>query len=743
MVLKRVWKLLFTLLIAAVTFASAAVLAGAVPAPPGANVSGAAGQCRSHHGELVTLDTVAARQSGAAFAPSIEPITQKSIPLLMITVGFENMPYMDEADWHEWIFQGEKSVSAYFSDMSFGQFTFAPAPETSAFGTGGNTNVFDAVNDGVVHVTLASEHKDWAGEDEYPAMAAALSDAIAAADAYVDYAAFDANGDGKIATNEMALGFVIAGYEGATGDVSLGAEKYFWSHAWTFGEIIRDYELEDSIPMADGVEVNSYIGIAEQLFEEEREPISVLAHELGHYLGLPDLYDTSNVFAGEWRYYDVGDLSLMANGNWGADPDGGFIPYSMDVWSRFALGWCTPETVNGAGEYAVAAQSYTQDDAFHALYIPTQRAGEYYLLENRQFTKWDAGMADDYESGILVWHIDDAVFETYNPDNAVNNHFHRPGVMPLYAEYEGDGYTLIGKTRVNKYDSVYSAEAWQTLFGDTPALDLPLYGEGDDADKRASRTLSGIKLTFTDNTGPEMHVAFSDADHVHFLTAVDAAAPGCTEPGNIAHWECGYCGGAFADEAGTEALPAEAVTISPAGHTFGTWAITVQPGCVTAGEQTRTCGACGAKETLPVEATGHAYGAWTVTVQPGCTTAGEQTRTCAVCGSKETLPVGATGHAYGAWAVTANPGCTTAGEQTRVCAGCGNKETAPLAALGHTEPNVDGCCARCGERLVQQEQEQEEDLCNYCGKDHGSSFFGKLTRFFHNILWFFKNLFTR
>ena len=36
-----------------------------------------------------------------------------------------------------------------------------------------------------------------------------------------------------------------------------------------------------------------------------------------------------------------------------------------------------------------------------------------------------------------------------------------------------------------------------------------------------------------------------------------------------------------------------------------------------------------------------------------------------------------------------------------------------------------------------------ENLCKYCGEDHGTSFWGKIVKFFHSILYFFAHLFGR
>ena len=668
-----------------ILFVLAAGTAFAVPAPGAAGKG--SGACRSHYGSLVTLDDIPVRSAGAFCAPSVAPVN-KSIPLITVVIGFSNVPYEDGFNWADTIFSGPKSLAAYYTDMSFGKFTFTPAPETSAFGVGDNTNEADAPNDGVVHVKLSSEHKDWANEDEYPALAQAIIAALEAADPYVDFSAFDADENGVIGTNELAVGFVFAGYEGsASYTYPLGIEKYLWAHAWSVGGIISEYNCDFSVPAPDGVHVDEYISIAEQMDESTQEPISVLAHELGHYLGLPDLYDTSVYPSPKWNKYDVSDYSVMAQGSWGIDPDGGYIPYSMDVWSRCALGWCEPVTADGDGDYTVTAQSYTAEDAFSAVCIPTQREGEYYLLENRQFVKWDAGLSLGHDAGgIILWHVDDAVFEQYNEANQVNDSFHRPGVMPLYPELAKGAYTFIGNAaKVLTGKPFFSASFWASLFGENAApLDLPLYGSGDAADNRAARLLSGLKVGFSDDCAPQMTVRFSAADHVEFLEETPGTAPTCTEPGRASYWTCGYCGAAYLDAAGTVPLADPESLVIPAGHDFDAGiaanVLTVFSAstCQTPGSGIVKCSRCDATAAveLPLNPENHEYGAWETVTPSTCVTLGSEKRVCP-CGAQESRLLTALdpeNHEFGAWETVTPSTCTVYGSEKRVCP-CGAEES--------------------------------------------------------------------
>ena len=694
---KRLYRILLTALAAAILLAGFTVCALAVPSNPGAGRTGEAAACRSHHGAPVTLDSIPARQSGAMRAPSV-PHAQKDLPLLIVVVGFSNVAYEDGWDWSEKIFSGPKSLSAYYADMSFGKFTFVPAAETAAFGAGDNTNTEDKVNDGVVHVKLDSAHMDWANEEEYVSQAAAMCDALYAAEAYVDFASYDADRDGRIETNELAVGFVFAGYEASiAAGYPQGIEKYLWAHAWTIHEIADMYDAELPLPTPDGVAVDAYISVAEQLEPGECEPISLFAHELGHYLGLPDLYPTSSVTVGGWGKYNVSDYSVMASGSWGTDPDGGYIPYSMDVWSRYALGWCEPQTAETAGDYTVAAQSYAADEAFNALYIPTGRENEYYLLENLQFTKWDAGLAKTHtESGIIVWHIDDEVFETHFAANQVNDRGHRPAVMPLYPERLDGAYTYIGNTTVVMTSRGFcSASVWTSLFGENAApLDLPLYGEGENADNRAARTLSGMKLGFMDDSAPAMRVRFLPAGHTPSLREVAAAAPTCTAPGVIAHWVCEDCGLTYADADGLAPIPAGSVSIPATGHSYA----------------------------APVWTWKENYGVATAAFVCGCGDTVELT-------DPETV-----------W-TEVSPATDVLDQVVRYTASVtfdGVEYTAvsdPVTLLG----TATGAPEQPGDTPDQA----SGDLCPLDGQDHGSSFMGRLIRFFHGIAYFFRHLFGR
>lgn len=108
--------------------------------------------------------------------------------------------------------------------MSNDKFSWTPATEeTSAYGEGGNTNAYDAPGDGVIHVTLDRNHGNWKGAEfmspEAKDQHDAYVDALNEASQYIDFATYDANGNGVLEPTEVCLLFIVAGYESSGGEI--------------------------------------------------------------------------------------------------------------------------------------------------------------------------------------------------------------------------------------------------------------------------------------------------------------------------------------------------------------------------------------------------------------------------------------------------------------------------------------------------------------------------------------------
>lgn len=223
------------------------------------------------------------------------------------------------------------------------------------------------------------------GLGAYPQNAQKLvEDAVALADPLLDFSPYDNDGDGYV----DALFVVHAG----TGAEHTGNDSDIWSHQWV---------TTNRVPV-DGKYVFTYAMVPEYWDTPGDMTCGVFAHELGHVLGLPDLYDYGYDSEG------VGRWSLMGKGSWNGTL--GDSPAYLDAWCRARLGFLTPVVV--AQDRPALPLPAVENTALGSVYRLWNRgtlSSEYFLLENRQPLGYDAALPGH---GLLIWHIDEAM-----PDN--------------------------------------------------------------------------------------------------------------------------------------------------------------------------------------------------------------------------------------------------------------------------------------------------------------------------------------
>ena len=113
--------------------------------------------------------------------------------------------------------------------------------------------------------------------------------------------------------------------------------------------------------------------------------------------------------------------------------------------------------------------------------------------------------------------------------------------------------------------------------------------------------------------------------------AVEAKDATCTEAGWKEVGVCEVCGEHYSYPTDENAIPAT-------GHTWSKdYVVDKAATCTEAGEKSKHCTVCGAKEDVQViPATGHKFSAWKVSTGATVFNAEKQERTCASCGVKET-----------------------------------------------------------------------------------------------------------
>jgi len=208
-------------------------------------------------------------------------------------------------------------------------------------------------------------------------------------DPNISFKDFDADGDGVV----DAVTFLHSGYGAEWGEEDChgkSVDDRIWAHKWT---------LDEDWVSRTGYKVFHYhtSGALWSTCGKEISRIGTLAHELGHILGLPDLYSTGS---------GVGSYGLMGN-SWGFDGTQRYPPM-MSPWSRIQLGWVEPKEIKANGLYEIEASALKPDIYIISSPFPPN---EYLLIENRQPLKFDAKMP---QGGLIIWHIDDDVVSLEN-----------------------------------------------------------------------------------------------------------------------------------------------------------------------------------------------------------------------------------------------------------------------------------------------------------------------------------------
>lgn len=330
----------------------------------------------------------------------------------------EQWSHSSDSYWNKLCFSDEgRSLKNYYKLLTDGEFYFYPAEESYANAAAGGT-----VNDGIVTVTIPFAHPEKSMGNPSAEDTASRLAALGALDEYVDFASFDKNGDGKVDYTELAIVYVCGGYEVSSGYKG-SAQNYFGVHGhYTTG----------SGKKMDGVTMHQsgFVRVGEYVSDNTCLAVGTLAHELGHYLGTYDLYDTNhNGNSIVWNY--VSNLSLMSSGShnsYSGDPHG-TAPSYMDPYHLLMLGF-VDATIATDGTYTVYSQQSTAGN-YNIIKINTPNPDEYYLIENRYGTEskdsFDA--IDSGARGIMIWHIDENAISRGRVNNEGSGH--DPGVVVM------------------------------------------------------------------------------------------------------------------------------------------------------------------------------------------------------------------------------------------------------------------------------------------------------------------------
>lgn len=400
----------------------------------------------------------------------------------------EQWTHTADSYWNDICFSDTgKSLKNYYKTISNGSFYFYPAEETYAnLSTGGREN------DGIVTVTIPYRHPQSAtgsvSTEDHTSRLAALR----AADEYVDFAGFDKNGDGIVSYTELAIVFVCGGYEYSSGYTGNNRDLFAVHAHYTSGS---GCELDGVM-----VQQGGFVRVGEYGSSTEGITMGTLAHELAHFLGAADLYDTDHNGNGvKWNY--ASNMSLMSSGSHNnyTGERRGTSPSYLDPYHAIELGFVKAETAVD-GTYTLYSRQ-SKEGTYNIIKVNTPDPGEYYLIENRNGDS-ENSMFDAIDSGargIVIWHIDEYSIVKGRINNEGSGH--DPGV------------TVMGTNGLFvPYGFFYNANASERFYYfDSSRYQFPVSGSAYTSLTEEEAAEFGLSIEILSERGDEMQVKITGA----------------------------------------------------------------------------------------------------------------------------------------------------------------------------------------------------------------------------------------
>ena len=389
------------------------------------------------------------------------------------------------------------SVRQFFSDQSDRQYT----PEFEVIGP----------------VTLSKNvayygGNDASGNDVLPGDMVVEACSIANASYGVDFTQYDNDSDGEV-------DFVYLIYAGK-GEADGGAENTIWPHNWSLDAAYyyNNCTYATNKRKFDGKYINNYACSGELNGQSgARTGIGTIAHEFGHVIGLPDLYDINY---GQ-NYEDEatpGAWHIMDGGSYNND---GKTPPNYTIYDKYFLGWKEPTnpgntpqtlTLQAAGTDGYNAYQITSD--LNSLLAATSTTTAYYI-ENRQQSGWDKYLPGH---GLVIWKI------MYNQsvwnDNAPNA---TPGTL-RYAVVSASGATTKIGTASDPFPGTKKVTRWEGV-SSKPLLNI---------------TESGGVITLTYIDDAACHSVLTNGTSCTITPSSDCVANGAALTANITPADASY-----------------------------------------------------------------------------------------------------------------------------------------------------------------------------------------------------------
>ena len=226
-----------------------------------------------------------------------------------------------------------------------------------------------------------------------------VAEIAALADPDFDYGQYDNDGPDNIPNSGDDDGFtdgIVVVFPGC-----MSGNDNIWPHQSSLSSY--EYVTNDVSANGGNITVSTYMVCPElpgsgSCVTSEICPMGVYAHEFGHVLGLPDLYDRD---ASDGDSEGVGEWCLMASGSWMGWY--GDTPSHMSSWCKIQLGWMEATVLNNNTTNVEIPQLVTSPFALK-VWEDDYHWSRYFLIENRQAVGFDSEL---HGPGLIVYHVDE------------------------------------------------------------------------------------------------------------------------------------------------------------------------------------------------------------------------------------------------------------------------------------------------------------------------------------------------
>lgn len=347
----------------------------------------------------------------------IKSIGTPTIPVIM--VAFADLDFLPAND--------KSKIDRFLNEEGYKDESYAVGSVADYFEHSSNGH-FKPHFEVVAKVTLSNGYKYYgakSGSATDARRSEAIREAVKLAEAQgVDFSKYSTGGHSPLIS-------VLHAGPGEQEDFGNDYQDYFWAH-FSQTSITGSTATFDSYLLTN--ETMRDFDSAGNLTAEYMTGIGTFCHELGHALGLPDMYDVNGKTDGEGQtpgYWDVMDYQFMYNG---------FRPMEYSAYERSMMGWLNVKNITKSGGstvYDLAPLGNAREGENEAFRIVNpSNEKEYFLLENRQ--KSTFYMDNMLGSGMLVWRINyDSNLWSGNRVNVNANH-QRVSVVPADGAWQSN-----------------------------------------------------------------------------------------------------------------------------------------------------------------------------------------------------------------------------------------------------------------------------------------------------------------